>query len=659
MSQSRDDHRPNPDLLLQAVQREEEKKKRGKLKVFLGMAPGVGKTYAMLSAAQELRGRGVDVVAGVVETHHRAETEALLEGLPKIPRQVVSYRNINLEEMDLDAILRRRPRIVLVDEMAHTNAPGSRHAKRYQDVYELLEVGIDVYTTLNVQHLESRADTVREITGVKVAETVPDSVIDRADEVVLVDLAPEELRQRLAEGKVYVPEAAGRARENFFQPANLTALREISLRLVAERVDHELRDYQTAAPAAQTWKTRDRLMVAIYASPFSEPLIRWTRRMASSLDAPWYAAYVELDRPLSEKARQLLSRHLALAKELGGEVIQTVDDDPVTGLLRLARENQVTQLVLGKSRRSFWFNLRRGGSVTNRLLKESGGIDLYVVSGETSADTHQATRELGTASVPIPWRTYAAALAAPAAIGLLGWVLNPLLAYRAIGVLFLLGVTLLSLYVGPIEALLAALWSGLIWDFFFIPPPFTLDINAPEDYMMFGMFLAAAIIIGHLTSRLRHDQGHARQREARLNALYQLTREIASAPSLDRVLGTAVEHLGAMFNADVAVLVKELDQKLVPHAGNTLALDDKEKAVAEWVALNGQPAGLFTDTLPSARAFYLPLVTPEGTVGVLGLCPHQKHRASPELMTLAEAFARQLAVGIEREQLKETARRAK
>ena len=311
MSQAHDDHRPNPDLLLQAVQREEEKKLRGKLKVFLGMAPGVGKTFAMLSAAQELLARGVDVVAGVVETHHRAETEALLEGLPVIPRQVVSYRNINLEEMDLDAILRRRPRIVLVDEMAHTNAPGSRHAKRYQDVYELLEAGIDVYTTLNVQHLESRADTVQEITGVKIAETVPDSVIDRADEVVLVDLAPDELRERLAEGKVYVPEQAGRAIENFFQPANLMALRELSLRLVAERVDHELRDYQTVAQAAQTWKTRDRLMVAVYASPFSEPLIRWTRRMASSLNAPWYAAYVELDRTIE---------HISIACELFGGV---------------------------------------------------------------------------------------------------------------------------------------------------------------------------------------------------------------------------------------------------------------------------------------------------------------------------------------------------
>ena len=657
MSQAHDDHRPNPDLLLQAVQREEEKKLRGKLKVFLGMAPGVGKTFAMLSAAQELLARGVDVVAGVVETHHRAETEALLEGLPVIPRQVVSYRNINLEEMDLDAILRRRPRIVLVDEMAHTNAPGSRHAKRYQDVYELLEAGIDVYTTLNVQHLESRADTVQEITGVKIAETVPDSVIDRADEVVLVDLAPDELRERLAEGKVYVPEQAGRAIENFFQPANLMALRELSLRLVAERVDHELRDYQTVAQAAQTWKTRDRLMVAVYASPFSEPLIRWTRRMASSLNAPWYAAYVELDRPLSEKERQLLSRHLSLAKELGGEVIQTVDDDAVKGLLRLARENQVTQLVAGKSRRSFWFNLRRGGSVTNRLLRESGSIDLYVVSGETSAETDQAARELGAAPVPLPWRSYLASLAAPAAIGLLGYFLNPYLAYRAIGLLFLLGVAMLGLWVGQFEVLLAAIWSGLIWDFVFIPPRYTFSIGSTDDLMMFGMFLAVAVIIGHLAYRLRHVEWHTRLRETRLNALYQLTREIASAPSMDTVLRTAVEHLGAIFNAEVAVLVKQPDQELVPHAGDTLVLDDKEKAVAAWVALNGRPAGLFTDTLPSARAFYLPLVTSAGTVGVLGLCPRQHQRASPELMTLAETFARQLAVGIEREQLHELARR--
>jgi len=657
VSQVNDDHRPNPDLLLKAVQREEEKKTRGKLKIFLGMAPGVGKTYAMLSAAQELRGRGGDVVVGLVETHHRAETEALLQGLSVIPRQVVSYRNINLEEMDLDAILGRRPQIVLVDEMAHTNAPGSRHAKRYQDVYEILEAGIDVFTTLNVQHLESRADTVREITGAKVAETVPDSVIDRADEVVLVDLAPEELRKRLAEGKVYIPEKAEWARENFFQPANLTALREISLRMVAERVDRELRDYQTVAHAAETWKTRDRLMVAIYASPFSEPLIRWTRRMASSLNAPWYAAYVEMDRPLSEKERQLLSRNLALAKELGGEIIQTADDDAVAGLLRLARENQITQLVVGKSRRSFWHNLCRGGSVINRLLRESGSIDLYVVSGETSDKTARAARELGKAPVPSPWRTYLAAVAVPAAIGILGYFLNPFLAYRAIGLLFLLGVSVLGLLVGQIEVLLAAILSGLIWDFVFIPPRYTFSIGSPEDLMMFGMFLAAAIIIGHLTYRLRHIEWHTRLRETRLNALYQLTREIASAESMDKVLHTAVEHLGAIFDAEVAVLVKPPDQQLIPHAGNTLVMDDKEKAVAEWVALNSRPAGLFTDTLPSARAFYLPLVAPGGTVGVLGLCPRQKQRASPELMTLAETFARQLAVGIEREQLHELAQR--
>jgi two-component system sensor histidine kinase KdpD len=647
------DQRSNPDLLLKAVQREEQKKTRGNLKIFLGMAAGVGKTYAMLSAAQELLSRGVDIVIGLVETHGRVETEALLKGLPIIPRKPIPYRDVTLEEMDLDAILKRRPQIVLVDEAAHTNAPGSRHTKRYQDVYEILDAGIDVFTTLNVQHLESRADTVREITGVKIAETVPDSVIDNADEVVLVDLAPDELLKRLAEGKVYGMERASAAVQNFFKPGNLTALRELSLRMVAERVDRELRDYQQMHHITDTWKASDRLMVAIYASPFSELLIRWTRRMAASLDAPWFGAYVETDEQLSEKERQLLSHNFALAKELGGEIVETNDRDAVAGLLRLARENQVTQLVVGKSRRSFFQNLRRGGSIINRLTKESGHIDIYVASGQPSESTAARTKELAKERGPLPWKKYLAALILPFVIALLGNALSRFLGYQSIGLVYLLGVSILGLFVGRYEALIAAVLSGLLWDYVFIPPRFTFAISKPEDYMMFGMFLVSAIIIGHLTSRLRENEQRMRLREARTTSLYLLAREIASAKSMDKVLDIAVEHLGRIFNAEVAVMVRQKDQQLKAHIGNTFVIDEKEKIVAEWVALHSQPAGLFTDTLPSARAFYLPLVASEGTVGVLALMPRKRQRTAPELMTLAETFARQLAVGIEREQFHE------
>jgi len=648
--------RPNPDLLLKAIQRKEERSDKGRLIVFLGMAAGVGKTYAMLSVAHELVARDIGVVVGFVETHGRSETGVLLEGLEVMPRRLVPYRNIMLEEMDLDAVLKRRPQVVLVDEAAHTNAQGSRHAKRWHDILEILDSGIDVYTTLNVQHLESLADTVHEITGAAVKETIPDSIIDIADEVILVDLAPEELLERLKEGKVYSDERAGRAMQNFFRLGNLSALRELSLRLVAQRVNRDLRDYRQVHHITEAWKTRHRLMVAVYASPFSESLIRWTRRMASGLDAEWFAAYVESDRTLSDDESRLLSRNLALVEELGGEIVTTVDDDPVHGLLRLAQENQVTQLIVGKSRRSFFHNLRQGGSIIQRLLKESGNIDIYIVSGEPSDRTDIPP---GTMSVS-PKRLYLSglplAVAAPILIGLIGYLLNPIIAYRAVGLIFLLGVAVLGLFLGRGTVLLSALLSGLIWNFVFIPPHYTFAISSPEDYMMFGMFLAVAAVVGHLTTQLRLNEKHLRIRERRVTALYHLTREISSAISMHDVLDGAIENIGAVLEADVAILVKQPSEHLSPHEGNTLVLDDREMGVAEWTALHSRPAGLFTDTLPSSKGFYLPLVASRGTVGVLGLKPRRKRPDTPELTSLAETFARQLAMGIEREQLNELAK---
>ncbi len=645
------DRRPNPDLLLKAVQKEEEKQARGKLKVFLGMAAGVGKTYSMLSAAQHLKAEGVEVVVALAETHGRAETEALLKGLEVIPRRIVPYRNVTLEEMDLDAVLKRRPQVALVDEAAHTNAPGSRHAKRYLDILEILDGGIDVYTTLNIQHLESRAETVREITRVKVMETVPDSIIDLASEVVLVDLAPEELIRRLEEGKIYGVERGSVAAQNFFQPGNLTALREMSLRLVAEKVNQELRDWRQLHHITDAWKTRHRLMVAVYASPYSEILIRWTRRMAAGLDAPWLAAYVESpEHPLREDERRLLANNLALVKELGGEVLETVDDDPVRGLLRLAGQNQATQLVVGKSRRGFFHNLRLGGSVTKRLLEESGNLDIYVVSGERP-EPGAAAPLLEPESLQVSWLKIAAAVLVPVLIGALGSALEPSLGYRGVGLLLLIGVAVLGLFAGR-AALLSAILSGLIWDYFFIPPRFTFAIAAPENIILFALYLVVALIISHLATRLRNNQRLLRLREQRITALYRLTKEIASAKSLEKVIETAVKHLGDIFEAEVAVLVKEPDRRLSEAEGSAFGMDDKEKAVAEWVALHSRPAGLFTDTLPGARGFYLPLIAHGQTVGVLGLRPRKPKRTAPDLMILAETFAQQLAVGIERELLK-------
>src|SRR5512143_266937 len=376
-----DEDRPNPDALLASVQQQEAQAKRGKLKVFFGMAPGVGKTYAMLEAARRERAAGRNVVVAYVETHGRKETDAMAEGIPVVSRRSTEYRGVALTEMDLDAVLACRPQLGLVDELAHTNAPGSRHPKRYQDVLELLEAGIDVFTTLNVQHVESRAEAVRQISGVTVRETLPDTALDGA-EFELVDLPPEELRARLAAGKVYLPESARAAQQNFFRPGNLSALRELALRFAAEHVGQDVLAYRQAHGVADPWKSGQRLLVAVSASPTSAALVRWTRRLAGELQAPWLAVYVELPRPLSADEQARLARHLALARELGAQVVTTTDDEVARGLLRVAREQNATQLVVGKPIGWHALDLFRGGSLLNRLIRESGHIDVHAVRAE-------------------------------------------------------------------------------------------------------------------------------------------------------------------------------------------------------------------------------------------------------------------------------------
>jgi two-component system sensor histidine kinase KdpD len=379
--------------------------------------------------------------------------------------------------------------------------------------------------------------------------------------------------------------------------------------------------------------------------------------MASGLDAEWYAAYVESDRPLSSEESRLLSRNLALVDELGGKIATTVDDDPVRGLIRLAREQQVTQMIVGKSRRGFFHNLLHGGSIVQRLLRESGDIDIYIVSAKTVDEPAPPPESSAVPLLPVFLRDLLLAVAAPIVIGLLGYLLNPIIAYRAVGLIFLIGVAIIGLFVNRTAVLISALVSGLVWNFIFIPPHYTFAISAPEDYMMFGVYLGVAAVIGHLTTLLRRNERHLRIRERRVSALYNLTRGIAEAISMNDVLNAGVECTGTVFDADVAVLVKQQSEGLSSHKGNTFVLDEKEMGVAEWVALHGRPAGLFTDTLPFAKAFYLPLMASHGTVGVLGLKPRKKQIDTPELTALADTFARQLAMGIEREQLNIITRR--
>ncbi len=648
-------NRPDPDALLAAVQREEARQQRGKLKIFFGATAGVGKTFAMLESAQTLKEQGIDVVVGYVETHKRAETEALLANLEIIPRQKVEYRGTTLEEMDLDAILARKPDLVLVDELAHSNVPGVRHNKRYQDVVEILDAGISVWTTVNVQHVESRADTVRQITGITIHETVPDSILEMADEIELIDLAPEELRKRLFEGKVYTPERIETASTNFFRTGNLTALREMALRLTAERVDHQLQDYMQIKHIAGPWKSADRLMVAVSPSPLSERLIRWTRRMAYNLEAEWLAVFVEPPRLLSEDDKARLARNLALARQLGGEVVSTTGSDVIEGLLRVSRQRNVTQIVIGKPAHSPMQEFMRGGSIVNRLVRQSGDIDVYVVTGDPSETTVQPL-------VPRPqphsdWNQYLVGTLIIAIVTAINLVLHPLIGYQAVGLTDLLAVLLIAAYIGRGPALVAAALSAITWDLLFIPPRFTLVITHLEDIIVLVLYFVIAIFTGNLTAKLRAQEQHARSYAERTLAVYTLAKETSTAVNMEDVLQTAIDQIGRVFDAEVAVFLRTSADALSeePHPLSNLKVNGKDFSVALWAFDNGKPAGRFTDTLSAADATYLPLLTPSGTVGVLAVRTRKNERLSVDEEALLDTFARQVALVIQREMLDEAA----
>jgi two-component system sensor histidine kinase KdpD len=651
--------RPDPDALLASLKRDEARASRGRLKVFFGMCPGVGKTYAMLRAAQQELAERVDLVVGVVETHGRAETEALLAGLPVIPRKQIAYKNIQLTEMDLEAVLARRPRLVLVDELAHTNAPGSRHPKRYQDVIELLDADIDVYTTLNVQHLESRADAVRQITGVTVHETVPDSLLGLVDQIELVDITPEALRERLSEGKVYMEGRAAAAAENFFKDTHLTALRELALRFVAEQVDNRLRELRSATALKTVWRSGERLLVAVGPSPSSTQLVRWTRRMAASQGASWIAVSVEDSRPLDKDAQRRLEQNLALARELGAEIVVTHDNDVADALVRVALQKNATQIVVGKSLRPRWLDALRGGNLVDRLLRIGGSIDIYVVPAERSGE--RPAPWIGWRQIePSPAREYGEVFGTLAALTAASWFVAPHTGYPAVGFFYLLAVVGLSLRVGRGPIFVAGIASAVAWDFLFIPPVFTFIIQKLEDRLMLGTYFAVALITGHLASRIRDQERNERMREDRATALFHLTQAISSARTLDDAVFAALRQADAHFGAKTALLLDDGNgSALMPHYAGSFTVTEKERAVADWALRNRRKAGRFTDTLPSAEGFHVPLLREDAAVGVLIL------RLPPEVSLtlaqrdLAESFATQLAQLVEREQLRAAGEREK
>jgi two-component system, OmpR family, sensor histidine kinase KdpD len=640
--------RPDPDELLASINRSEEARGRGRLKIFFGMAAGVGKTYAMLEAARALQSKGIDVVIGFVETHGRQETEALLENLPLLPRTSVQYRGMNMQELDLDGILRRRPAYVLVDELAHTNTEGMRHAKRYQDVGEILDNGINVFTTLNVQHIESLVDTVQQITGVPVRETVPDSIVDTAYEIELVDIAPDELLLRFAEGKVYTLDRSAAAIEHFFTKGNLTALREIALRATAQRVDSQLKDYMQEHRISGPWKTAERLMVAIGSSPHSEKLIRSTRRIASTMEAPWIAVYVQTTRSLTFEAEKRLKKNITLAQELGAELITTTDDDIVSALVRVAQQNNVTQIVVGKSLTSPFVNLVHGGSLVNRLISESGGIDIYVVQGD-AASRRSPPRTLP--GVRSPLSHYAIAGAAVLLTAITCQIVSTTVDYRSLGMIMLFVIVALSLFVGKGPVYLAAVLSAMLWDFFFVPPRFTFTISQPSDILHFLLLFSIALATGALTSRARTQRLTLRQREQQTAALNVLISDLSSAETVDDIAQTGVRCIREEFGADVAFYPAESGTGLSrePHRSSSMKPgSEKEWTVAEWVFKNRKPAGRDTETLPFSSATYYPLISQTNCLGVIGIALPPGQIVPFDKSGQLQMWLHQLALSLER-----------
>jgi two-component system, OmpR family, sensor histidine kinase KdpD len=650
-----DDTRRDPEAFLRTLKRVEEKELRGKLKVFFGMCAGVGKTYEMLQAAQEAKKKGIFVVVGYVETHGRRETDALLQDLQILPRKNVEYRGAVLEEMDIDSILAMKPGLVLVDELAHTNAPGSRHTKRYLDVMELLDNGIDVYTTLNVQHLESLADTVAQITGAVVRETVPDSLFEQADDVQVVDLSPEELLRRMAEGKVYTSERSQRAIANFFRPGNLTALREMALRLATERVERQVRDYRQIEQIHIPWRAGQRLVVGVTPSKESVRLIRWTRRLASAMQATWVAVFVERATSPRGTDTEQFARNIALARELGAEIVTTADEDVATALVRVAREQNATQIIVGKPERTWLWSK----SLVARLIELSTDIDVCVASG-TEAPRRTRFFTLDRLARHSGFAQYAAAAAIMFLVAALCYPATEALGYQTVALVLLLVVVLLPLRFGMGPVILAAGLGAAIWNFFFIPPRFTLRIADPQDLLMMVVLFTVAVVSGVLTARVRAREKAVRSREQRAVALYALTHDLTMAKNQEDVVSAAVANITRFFDVDVALFLSDLDGDPAekPHPASTLVPEGKELSIPAWVHWNEKKAGRFTNTLPFGEATYYPLTGPRYPLGVIGIKVHGIERLSLDQEALLENFLSQISSALEREFLNEMAKRS-
>jgi two-component system sensor histidine kinase KdpD len=648
MTTNTDDIRPTPEAMLKLAQAEEVTAELGKLKIFLGYAAGVGKTYAMLEAARQRKKDGRDVVVGYAESHGRSETDALLVGLELLPRKSVHYLEVVLPEMDLDAILLRHPHIVLVDELAHSNAPGSRHEKRWQDVEEILAAGIDVYTSVNIQHFESLNDVVAQITGITVRETVPDRLLDLAFEIKLIDIPPEDLLQRLHEGKIYLADQAAKAIEKFFRPGNLMALRELSLRRTAARVDDQMRAYMETQSIAGPWATAERLLVCVSGSPYSEKLIRATCRLAEELKGQWFTLYIETPgggRQVREN-RESIWRDMRLAEGLGAQVASVTAADITDAVMEYAARHNITKIVMGKPNRSRWSELLKPPLV-DRIIRRSGAVDVVIVSfdKDTAAKAASAPKR----RPPFELRGYMASLVLVAAATVLCELLRPFLEPTNMVMFYLLAVVVASVRLGRKSALATAFLGVLAFDFFFVPPRMTLVVADPQYLMTFVGLFVVGIVISTLVARSKERAEVMRAREVHTASLYYLSRDLAASVDTGAVLKAVIRNVEEALNAQVAILLPEGERLDIMATSEGLALDIKEQAVADWAFRNNHPAGRATDTLVSAALIYLPLQTPANVLGIMGVkLENDQAYHAQDNRRLLDAFATQAAMAMER-----------
>lgn len=647
------ERRPTPETFLKRIQEEERHEKSGKLKIYLGAAPGVGKTHTMLTDALAKRAQGLDVVAGVVETHKRQEIENLLQQFEQLPKLEVEYRGHQLTEFDLDATLKRNPGVILIDEMAHTNAPGLRHNKRWQDIKEILDRGIDVYTTINVQHIESLNDVVAQIIHSHVKETVPDFMIEMADTIELVDLAPEDLLKRLSEGKVYYPKHAEIAAENFFRKGNLIALRELALRTTAETVGTQVLLYRQGQGIKHVWPTKGKILVCVGWRADSSKLIRVARRLAKSLKAEWIALYVDTPRlNLSDEQRNIAIQNLRFAEQLGAETRILTGFDVVKEIMNFAHEQNVTTILVWKHIRSRLHDMIFG-SLADEIIRLSGEIDVYIVTGEIPGIK---PAKIAVAKKSIPWREYGIALGVLGVATLINLFLFPYLTRPAsLLLVYLLGVTIVALYgrVGP--SLFVSFASVLLYHYFFVSPSYLLSNADFNIIFTFVVMVVISQIISYLIILIRRQAERSSLVEKHTSVLHTLSKQLASTRGVDKLSEAAMKYMSDIFESEVIVLLRE-NNYLVIKGGVKLGndLSEKEMSVAQWVYEMGQNAGLGTDTLPFSEALYIPLLTSQRCIGVLRVCPVQKDRLfSPDEMHLLEDCANQLALALGVDRLQE------